>query len=102
MSTDVIVVSITDTNLAFAFPVMEVLAGTSTADIDVRTCSDEHVTCRDDISDRRITRILPWQPNRYGNIVRSAAKAYWEKTVEAQQQLGPPVVISCTSETMRL
>ena len=95
MSTDVIVVSITDTNLAFALPIMEVLAGTSTADIDVRTCSDEHVICRDDISDRRSAGIVSWKPSRNWDVVRGATEGYREKAMDAQQELGPSVVVSC-------
>ena len=82
-------------NLAFAFPVADILDATAAADIHVRPSTDEHVASWDDIRQRRVAGILSWYPNRDRDVVGCSAEGYREEAVETEKELGPPVVIRC-------
>lgn len=94
MNTDIIIAGWVCTDLALSFPITHVLDGTSSADIDFGAGSDEHVTCWDDKGDRRGTGIVSWKPCRDWYVVSGATEGYREKAMDAQQELGPSVVIS--------
>ncbi len=85
MNTDAILTGWVCTDLALSFPIANVLDGRSPADIEFGAGSDEHVICWDDISDRRGTGIVSWEPNRNWNVVRGATEGYGEKAMDAQQ-----------------
>lgn len=81
------------TDLAFPLPVAQILYLASSADIHVGTGADNHVGGGDDICNRGLSGVLPCEPYGDGNVVRRAAVRDREKAMEAEQELGAPVVI---------
>jgi hypothetical protein len=74
--------------------VLDVVDIAPSADIDVLSGLDKHVISRDYIRDRRLAGILAGDPDRDGNVVRGLAIGDGEEAVDAEQQLGTPVIES--------
>lgn len=80
------------TNLIFTLPMLNILNVASATYIDILSRFDNHVICRDDISDRRLTRIVSCDPKSDRNIIGCITKGNRKKTVEAEKELGAAVV----------
>jgi hypothetical protein len=71
---------------------LNVLDVASAAYIDVLSRFDNHVIGGDDISDRRLARVVSCDPKGDRNIIGSIPKGNREETMEAEKELGAAVV----------
>lgn len=80
------------TNLVFTLPMLDVLDIASATYIDVLSRFNNHLIGRDNIGDRRLTRVVSCDPKSDGNIIGCITKGNREKAVEAEKELGAAVV----------
>ena len=75
----------------------EVLKKGPPAYIHLWARADKHVTGGNDVSQRRDTRILARDPDRYWDVVGGASKGYRKQAVEAEQELRAAIIVCCGS-----
>jgi hypothetical protein len=63
-----------ETYFALSFPMLDVFNVASTTDIHVLCGLDKHVIGGHNVHDRRLSRILSGDPNRYGDVIRGLAE----------------------------
>jgi hypothetical protein len=73
------------TCFTLACPILDIFNIAFTAEIDEFTGLYEHVTCRDDIGDRRITGIFPCEPDSNGYVIRNASECDRQQAMDTKE-----------------
>jgi hypothetical protein len=85
--------------LALALPVLDVFDVAATAGVDLLARADEHVRGSHNIGNRAFLGIVSGDPDRDWDVVGRLPVGDGEGPMQTEQELGPPVVVSCAEQS---